>query len=173
MAVALEVEDGTGVEDANTYASLDHAAGFYTDRDAFATPTPHPWFAMSTARRAVQLVRATNWIEARYTWGGVPLRAVQGLALPRLRLVTRAGLIMTAAGQVTRAADAVSYLALKLADAEALEAEENITQERLMDHWIYYGSQGRRVNYGEVDRILAGMYLTGGISGGTMRMVRG
>ena len=169
----LVVEDGTAVEDANTYASLSHAGAYYSDREAFASQEAHPWFAMTADRRKVLLFEATTWIEATYTWPGAVISSRQGLSLPRHRLVTRAGLFLEAAEQVRRAADAVSYLALQLSLASTVtELDENIQSWRLRDYSVTYGAGGRQVRYPEVDRILAGMYLTGGFGSGTRQLMR-
>jgi hypothetical protein len=84
--VTLVVEDGTGKPDANSYASINTADTYHSDRGNVA-------WAAATGDKSAALIRATQYIEGKYRgrWPGVRLRfpsfiaasEVQALSWPR------------------------------------------------------------------------------------------
>lgn len=90
--MALTVEDGSGVADADTYIDLTYASAYHTKRGHTA------WAAASTGEQEIALVRATDYIETR--WGsrfkGYPefAETPQALSFPRVLLRDRHGLLV-------------------------------------------------------------------------------
>lgn len=78
--MALVVEDGTGLANAESYASVADATTYATDRELTA------WTAgtVTDANREAALRRATEYIEAEYgqRFAGVPLTTTQALHFP-------------------------------------------------------------------------------------------
>lgn len=70
------VETGAGITGANSYASLEQANAYYAVR------MNSDWTDEDTATREAALVRATDYIDSTYSFGGSPLYPEQGLALP-------------------------------------------------------------------------------------------
>lgn len=72
------VEDGTGLETANSYISVVDCDSYHNDRGNVA------WIGEDTAKEAA-LIKATQYIDGRYRriWKGIPLASVQSLCWPR------------------------------------------------------------------------------------------
>lgn len=73
----IVVEDGSGLPNSNSYASIDEATTYCLDRgfNEWATATPD--------QRSAALIRATDYIDATYLFKSVPLSDTQALACPR------------------------------------------------------------------------------------------
>lgn len=72
----LIVETGTGIENANTYASLAATDAYHNDRANVA------WTGAASQYREAALINATDYIEAQYLGGLTPLTTTQGLTYP-------------------------------------------------------------------------------------------
>ncbi|AEP08893.1 DnaT-like ssDNA-binding protein [Micavibrio aeruginosavorus] len=107
--MAFVVEDGTGLPDANSYASVAEADAYHTDRGNAA------WTGSNSVKQAA-LVRATDYVEQAYAgrWKGCALTEEQALSFPRDEAVVPAKL-----------KQAVIQLAL-----EAIATDLNPTQDR-------------------------------------------
>lgn len=83
----LTVEDGTGLEDANTYASVSETDDYHALRGNAQ------WDELSNNAKESALVKATDYIDTR--WGGrfrgSPLESGQALEFPRANLKDRYG----------------------------------------------------------------------------------
>lgn len=77
--MALVLEDGSGVSNANSYASGDMADSYFEDRGNAA------WTAGSDDDKESALVRATQYLDGRYRgkWKGTKASSAQALAWPR------------------------------------------------------------------------------------------
>jgi Putative DnaT-like ssDNA binding protein len=74
----MTVEDGTGLEAANSYISIADCDSYHTDRGNTA------WTGTDPVKEAA-LIKATQFIDGRYRnrWKGIPLTSVQALCWPR------------------------------------------------------------------------------------------
>ena len=83
--MAVVVEDGTGVVDANSYFSTATADSYFIDRGVTA------WALLDSDAKNAFAIRATETVEQVYggRWQGAPVYAVQGLAWPRAGVVDR------------------------------------------------------------------------------------
>ena len=80
MALTLIKEDGTGLADANSYASVADGDAYH-DGHLYASA----WTAASDAQKAVALVMASRLIDAEFQFNGTRTNVVQGLQWPRAR----------------------------------------------------------------------------------------
>jgi hypothetical protein len=77
--VALVVEDGTGLANAESYASVAEADAYHADRGNAA------WAALATAVKEQALRKATEYMSQAYRirWAGFRVKATQALDWPR------------------------------------------------------------------------------------------
>lgn len=75
--MAFLVEDGTGIDGANSYASIEFADEFHIDRNNVA------WLQLSTMEKQAALIRASDYIDQRFDFIGYKQRREQGLDWPR------------------------------------------------------------------------------------------
>lgn len=75
--MALTVEDGTGLANADSYVSVADATAYHAAMGNAA------WAALDTDEKEWALRRATQYIDVRYNYRGSPLRSTQALAWPR------------------------------------------------------------------------------------------
>jgi hypothetical protein len=92
MAVTLVVEDGSGLSNANAFASVVEITAIL-DENIYAKPA---WSALAPAEQDAVAVRATALIvedvAARgWRWCGWPINASQALPFPRIGLYDREG----------------------------------------------------------------------------------
>jgi len=73
----LVVEDGSGRLDANSYVSIADADTYHSLRGNTI------WAAATDSDKVVALVRATEYLDARWTFTGDPFKATQALVFPR------------------------------------------------------------------------------------------
>ncbi len=74
----LVVEDGTGLANANSYASLDFANEYHRLRDNVV------WTNATDHNKVGALIRATDYVDRRWRFVGSLFKATQALAWPRL-----------------------------------------------------------------------------------------
>lgn len=93
------VEDGTGVEGANSYVTVEYADTYHTDRANTA------WTAATEDAKEAALIKATDYVEQVYAdrWDGEAVYEDQPLSWPR----------DVATGIPTRLKQAVCQLALE------------------------------------------------------------
>lgn len=75
--MALIVEDGTGLEDADSYAALADADTFHAERENA------DWAAATIAVREAALRRATDYLDSGYDFIGERASTTQALEFPR------------------------------------------------------------------------------------------
>jgi len=77
--MSIVVEDGTGLETANSYISLADADTYHSDR------ANTDWAAATEAERNAALIKATQWLDGRYRsrWVGYRKTDDQTLDWPR------------------------------------------------------------------------------------------
>lgn len=80
MALTLIKEDGTGLADANSYASAADGDAYF-DGHLYASA----WTAATLANKEKALAFATRLIDAEYQFNGYSANADQGLSWPRQR----------------------------------------------------------------------------------------
>lgn len=75
--MAFVVEDGTGLSTATSYVTVEEADEYFTDRGN------ETWLAYTDANKEIYLIKATDFIDANYTFVGTRGSATQALEWPR------------------------------------------------------------------------------------------
>lgn len=78
--MAFQVDDGSGLTDANSYADVDYADSYFLDRNNTT------WSALTKAQKEALLILGTDYIETTYygSFKGVMLNNLQSLQFPRV-----------------------------------------------------------------------------------------
>jgi hypothetical protein len=106
--MALTVEDGTGLANADAYVSLADALAYFT-----AHGSPAVWTAATDAQRESAIRYATLWIDGRYQWPGTIRVTTQALAWPRSGVVDGEGRSVAYDSLPQRLVDATCEAALQ------------------------------------------------------------
>ena len=77
MSITIVAEDGSGLADSNSYVTAVEALTYWSNR------LNTSWAAASADTQASALIVATQYLDARYTYKGVPLTTTQALLWPR------------------------------------------------------------------------------------------
>jgi hypothetical protein len=114
--MALVVEDGTGIADANSYIEAAWADTYHADRGNTA------WASAQATAKEQALIKATDYIETRFgdRFKGFPefIDTPQGLSFPRLKLYDRYGQVIT--GIPDNLKKATAEYALRALEAELM-----------------------------------------------------
>lgn len=147
--MALIVEDGTGLEDAEAYASVATA-------DAYASAMGlSAWAAAATATKEIALRRATQYIDSRYTFRGHALTDTQALEWPREEYQWPVRAVVNACCEL-----AVRALAGPLvADIEAGSVKRE--QVGPIETEYFEQANGGQVRFALVDDLLRGVTVGG------------
>ena len=76
--MAFTLETGAGLADSNTYAAVATADSYLTDRGAGTA-----WSALTTAQKQVALIKASDYIDAKFYFTGSRKNPTQAMAWPR------------------------------------------------------------------------------------------
>lgn len=147
--MALTVEDGTGLPNADSYLSVVAADGYH------AAMGNTDWASAGTPGKEAALRRATQYLNTRYPWKGEPLTTTQALAWPRT----------SAQWPVRRLQDATAELALRAAEQGSLYADEGaaaVKSETVGPISVTYADAQRgQVKFTIVEDLLAGLIMGG------------
>jgi hypothetical protein len=93
MAITLTQEDGTGLANANVYATLDQAAQYLEN-----TGRKDAWSAFSTAQRSAALIQGTDYLDQKFrrSFKGIRFSSVQRLEWPRAEVYNELGELVPA-----------------------------------------------------------------------------
>lgn len=77
--MAFLAEDGTGLEESNSFTSVAYADDYFTDRGNTT------WEALTSEQKQVALIKSTDYIEQRWSesFWGAKLVSTQALSFPR------------------------------------------------------------------------------------------
>src|SRR5688500_7702390 len=103
------IEDGSGVEGANSYASESHVALALEALGYLPS-----WIAEGGQSLDPYALAATRIIEASHRWPGLALSTAQALGLPREDITLADGRILDGTAKVTLAREACARLAVSL-----------------------------------------------------------
>ena len=78
--MSFQVDDGSGLTDANSYVDVDYADSYFLDRNNII------WSALTKAQKEALLILGTDYIETTYydSFKGVMLNNLQALQFPRV-----------------------------------------------------------------------------------------
>ena len=85
--MAFQVEDGTGLEDSNSYSSVENADTYFSDRGNA------DWAAAEEEAKQQALIKATDYIDGKYgrRWIGERGSSEQALEWPRIGALDAVG----------------------------------------------------------------------------------
>jgi hypothetical protein len=157
----MVVEDGTGLPNADSYASVAAADAYFLARGN-AT-----WAAALTADKESALVRATQSLDGRCSWRGVRLTSAQGLRWPRALAIDDDGYSLDGVPLRLRYATieaAVVELGKPGALTTALARGGQIRREKVGEIEIEYsGGAPVKTAYPAVDGYLSALVESGGL----------
>jgi hypothetical protein len=139
--MALTVEDGSGLANANSYLSVADADTYNTNHT-----NSTDWGNASTAEKEQALRRATQYIDMMYgaRWKGIRVYETQALAWPRANVTDYDGYLIDH-----------DEMPQKLKDACAEAAERLITEEMMPDQSDTGTVKSRSVRVGPISESLA------------------
>lgn len=165
--MALTVEDGTGLADADAYAAI-------ATVDAYATARALTAWTGTDAVKEAAIREATVYLDTSYAWKGAIEVETQALAWPREGVLDKEGREVT--GLPQRVIDACCELAvMKLSAALVTSRSEAEVQSMTAGSVSITYARGNRVSEGErfawVDRLLTGLHA-GRAGGGNIPLLK-
>ena len=171
--MAFVVEDGTGLADATSYASVDYASAFHFDHG-----TLEMWASIVDDEAA--LTNGTVALDGMFAWSGTILRdgsdgnPAQALDWPRVGVVDREGRVIASDAVPKAIADATCLMALYTKRQQLFEpVRTGVTSETIGDWSTHYSDGGAGlVRYPGIEMLVSGLVV--GRPGGlrSVRMVR-
>jgi len=79
MAIEIIVEDGTGLDTANSYVSVEYADAFHE-----ASLNGAAWATKTDTQKMQALITATRMLDQLYIWNGQMVEETQALQWPRI-----------------------------------------------------------------------------------------
>lgn len=152
--MALAVEDGTGLAQADSYISVEQA-------DLYMTSMGHEaWSTATQADKEKALRQATQYVDSRYRYKNQPLKSEQSLEWPRVGLPWPIKRVLDATCELAiRALTASLYTDVAPTDAVKSETVGPLKTE-------YQEVQnGGQVQYALVDDLLRPLMATGQVTG--------
>lgn len=115
--MALTVEDGTGLTDAEAYLSVADADIYHT-----AYGDPSNWSSSSTSQKEIALRQASEYMDARYQarWLGIRANSTQRMDWPRINAEDNDGFVLSSTSLPIELKDACAIIALKVRDGDTL-----------------------------------------------------
>ena len=181
IASDLVIENGAGLSAANTYVTLAAATSYHALRGNDV------WSEVSESDQVVALIRATDYIETRWTFTGTPLRTTQALSFPMAaKYLNNRGADVSSTVPTEIAEAAAEYALSVLGTGAALvdlspavdQTEPNsVTYKRekvgtLEEETRFDTARGLKItlSYPTADKIIQSSgFLAGGRSGSTIR----
>lgn len=154
--MALTVEDGTGVADADSYLSLAAADTYHSDR------SQSDWTGTDAAKEGA-LRRASTYLDTRWRFKGAQESSAQGLEWPRTGVVDWSG--HDVSGLPTRVKHACAELAVRALTTnlyEDLDRGGAVKSESVGSISTTYMDDAPRHRVYEIAERLLAPYLTGG-----------
>lgn len=147
--MALIVEDGTGMPDSQSYASV-------ADADAYFAlwGEPAEWTAATDDEKEIALRNATRWIDLQVRWYSTRLEEDQALLWPRVPFYDAYGVLVEGIPELLKQATAEAA-ALHLTSSLTTTSTSAIKSESYGDTSVTYAGQSTNVFTTKKDGILA------------------
>lgn len=171
--MALIVEDGTGLANAESYLSVADATTYHTNMGNSTA-----WAAVGvTAVQEAMLRRATNYLRSRYynMWEGTAVATAQRLDWPRSGVPTRDGYGALASNTVPEEVkNACAELALKAFSADLMPDESQaVKREKIGPIEVEYNEYSpSSPSYVAIDAMLAPLLRAGAQPGLNVPLMR-
>lgn len=126
--MTIIVEDGTGLEDAESYISVADADAYHAKRLNTA------WAGFDTATKEALLIKATEYMVGKYgpLWYGCRVNATQALDWPRYHVPDMVGGYIDSDIVPVQVKNACAELALRANDADlAPDLERGVVREKV------------------------------------------
>jgi hypothetical protein len=166
--MALIVEDGTGLTDAESYVSLEFSDAYLASVGATS------WAVAIVSAREMALRKATEYVELAYKWRGLRVNSEQALSWPRGRVI-RDNIELPTNAIPLELRRAVAQLAVKALTADLMPDvnPDVVTREKVGPLEVEYDKprNGGLVRYSAIDNLLKELYLSGG-AGGSISVTR-
>jgi hypothetical protein len=153
------VEDGTGLADATSYASIASANAFHSAR----LTSRDLWFGLNVTEQQAALVDATAALDAGHTWRGLRLKNFQALGHPRQLIQDDDGRTISTLTALARVAEATAFLAARIAGQEF--TERRVVSRRL-GQWAETYADGDDIDLAGLAPLLAGLYFRSSLVAG-------
>lgn len=172
--MTLIIERGTGLVDADSYASLDDVTNFQIGRTDYDV-----WINMSVEQQEAMVREATLYLDGTYTWRGTVQYLTQARSWPRVGAVDDEGRTIPSSTVPLQVVQACAFLSGK-ATTTSLQPEVSgaqVTSKSVGPAGvsISYGAGGASVTtkreWPAVKTLLRGLYVgsVGGTSGSLVR----
>lgn len=124
--MSLVTEDGSGLSNAESYASVPEADAYHA-----AQGNPAAWSGAATPDKESALRQATSYLDGVYTgrWRGLRAHEAQALAWPRCEAIDDDGFLIAAASVPVKLKNATAELALKVIGGASLFVDETTPGE--------------------------------------------
>lgn len=109
------VENGSGIENADSYVDIDFADNYFSSRNP-------KWAEKTEEEKETALIKATDYINSLYKWHGKKKTQEQALAFPRICLVDSDGYKVE--GIPLNVKKAVCVVAMEQGNGTLFETEE-------------------------------------------------
>lgn len=165
--MALEVEDGTGKDDAESYASV-------AETDTYFSNLGNTAWTGTTATKEAALRKATQYLDATYNWIGYIYITTQTLGWPRTSVFDREGrdLKESVPLRVKRATYELALASLSGDLIQISDSSKYVKSEQVGSLAVTYRDDAPiDRNYRFADRLLSGLYTTKN-GGGSKSLVR-
>ncbi|RTL04575.1 hypothetical protein EKK58_10270 [Candidatus Dependentiae bacterium] len=166
--MALIVEDGTGLEDAESYLSVSEANDYHSRRGNSA------WDDLDDPAKESALIKATEYLDNSYSWRGVLSSTTQALNWPRTNVFDSQGRDLSNSVP-QRVKNATAELALVSISSELLANVNNsnyVKREKVEGLEVEYSSSApSTTQYLYVDRLL-GDLVSSKFGGSTVKLER-
>ena len=167
--MAFQVEDGTGLADANSYLSVTDADSYIEDHGDSAT-----WSAATDASKQEALRLATQYLDIRYAtkWIGARGDEDQSLAWPRASAEDYDGYAIDDESVPSLIEDATAELALRVIDGDTLYDDidepgtiksESVTTGPITERTEYIGGKSQVKRYPLIDGMIRPLISSGGM----------
>lgn len=167
--MAFQVEDGTGLSDANSYLSIADADAYIADHGNSAT-----WIAATDASKEEALRLSTQYLDIRYAtkWLGSRGDSDQSLAWPRASVEDYDGYAVDDESVPSRVEDSTAELALRVIDGDTLYDDidepgtiksESVTTGPITERTEYLAGKSQVKRYPLIDGLIRPLISSGGM----------
>jgi hypothetical protein len=166
--VALVVESGAGLSNADSYLSVDDADTYHTAQGA-----PTVWSDSTDPEKEAALRQATAYLDNRYAprWVGSRINSTMSLAWPRRYATDRDGYTISESAVPRGVKNATAYIALKIREGDTLVPDvdpganaisESITIDSISITSTYSSDPGTAPLYPQADMMLRDLIQAAG-----------
>lgn len=152
----MTVEDGTGLENADSYVDIDFANAYFSAR------ANDKWSELETTEKESLLVKSTDFIDHSYRWKGRRKTEEQGLNFPRVGLVNSDGFtVVSVPVQLKQAVCEGALISISENLFRVSEANGAVTSEKIGNLAFTYDASQKAKDetlYDAINLRLKGLY---------------